>query len=301
MRVVLLGEPNVGKSSLLNALIEEPVSIVTDMPGTTRDQIRGFIYSPSERRGGATGDGVGLEIIDTPGMHKSGHTLGRHMRKSISAAVADADIIVYVLDATNFIDQDIVKISNYCNKQPIIVAVNKTDKSSVEKLYPKLEQLNKLDFVKEIIPVSAKTGFNIDVLSSSIHGIASANEAIPRQELGSDSFTNQSIRQMSAEIIRKHLIQNLRSEIPHGVAVLITKFSESDKATEIHADIICEKPSHKPIIIGKGGATLKKIGTQARTEIEKLLDTHVQLFTHVIVRPDWKNSKEILGKLGHTL
>jgi len=314
MKVVLLGDPNVGKSSLLNALIDEPVSIVTDMAGTTRDQIRGYINN--------------IEIIDTPGMHKnprcarnlaplgrnSGHTLGRHMRKSISTAVASAEVIVYVLDATNFTEQDIAKISNYRDKQQpvrtplrenlaplrsVIIAVNKTDKTNIERLYPKLEQLNKLDFVKAIIPVSAKTGFNIEVLLRELHAVCESSTAQVAPD--PDTFTDQTVRQMSAEIIRKYLIENLHSEIPHSVAVLITHFKELADNTEIHADIICEKPSHKPIIIGKGGATLKKIGTQARTEIEKLLDTHVQLLTHVIVREDWKNSREILEKLGHTL
>ena len=283
MKVVLLGEPNVGKSSLLNALINEHVSIVTDMAGTTRDKIRGYIDN--------------IEIIDTPGMHKAGHTLGKHMRKSISVAVADAELIIYVLDALDFTKKDIEKISNYRDKQSVIVAVNKADKSTLEKLYPKLAQLNDLDFVRAIIPVSAKTGFNIDILRAEI----AKNSPSLEKEATNELYTDQNIRSMSAELIRMALIKNLRSEIPHGVAVLITKFKETSDTTEIHADIICEKPSHKPIIIGKGGKTLKEIGSMARTEIEILLDTHVKLFTHVIVREDWKNSKEILTKLGHTL
>ena len=567
-KIVVIGAPNVGKSSLVNALIGEQTSIVTDLAGTTRDLIRGFV-----------GD---FEILDTPGMLKSDDLLSRHMRKSISAGVRDADMILYVIDATNFDDRDLEKIGNYRDKQPVIVAVNKTDKTTFQKLMPRLDKLNGLGFVRAIVPVSAKTGYNvgalekelnnnlntqgvkidlhihttnsdgtdttqeiidqaiagkIDILSITDHdsvesyfdlkGIENKNQVPtiitgvelsfdyknslrdmlgynidvtimkdwlekqyslkkrlekqnkilknfsevlrakgmivddnmkikngyksegydlvyksitshkenlekfpfiknnsrfywdyfqnPKSDLfvgehegaptmkqaidiihksgglaflahpfkyerdldnvnklindaiesgidgieiyhsehlpgdaeylakiakdndlfisggsdyhgldkkpgtklvvgldnvkvelkdiqpwldqSNDNYTDQSVRQMSSEIIRGAIIKNTRDEIPHGVAVIITKFVETTKDTEIHADIICERQSHKPMLIGKGGAMLKKIGMDARAEIEKLLDTHVKLFTHVIVRPGWKNDKELLAKM----
>lgn len=278
----MLGAPNVGKSSLLNALVGEHVSIVTNLAGTTRDKISGF----SDR----------FEIVDTPGMHKSAHMLGKHMRKSISAAVSDAAVIVFVLDATAIASADITKISNYRDKQPVIVAVNKTDRTNFEKLYPVLESLNKLDFVRAIVPVSAKTGLNIDVLASEIAKIVPPSTTAPDPDI----YTTQTMRQMAAEIIRGAIIENTRAEVPHGVAVLVTKFTARPDVTEIHADIICEKDSHKPILIGRGGTTLKKIGMTARKRIEELAGGRVSLITHVVVRPGWKNDKELLEQLQYT-
>lgn len=566
MRVAVIGAPNVGKSSIVNAIVGEPVGIVTDLAGTTRDLIRGFAGN--------------FEIIDTPGMLKSDDLLSKHMRKSISAGVRDADVILYVIDSTNFRDIDLEKIANYREKQPVVVAINKTDRTTFQKLYPRLEMLNKLDFVRDIVPVSAKTGFNIDVLVAALNKLSTTKKTIdlhihtthsdgvnttqeiidiaaehgadiiaitdhdsvgayfelpdvnyrgtkpievikgvelcfhhgekerhmlgygidekimhefilkqfppdkmlarerkflaaktkvlremgliiddgltinhgspgnaflviwnsvmrypqnierfPQirdpekfgripelyihddtikfptmrtvidiihkagglaflahplvwncdrlvgdaikagidgleiqhnsnldghvQELekiarennlytsgGSDyhggnkpgvkmvtargnmridfseirpwydkvakvkiepnTYTNQSVRQMASEILRAAIIKNTRAEIPHGVAVMVTKFTDNPGATEIHADIICEKQSHKPIIIGKGGAMLKKIGTEARREIEQLVDGHVKLYTHVLVRPNWKDDRETLERL-HSL
>lgn len=256
-----------------NALVGETVGIVTDLAGTTRGQIRGFVG--------------GLEIVDTPGMLNGGTLLHKHMRKSISAAVGSADAILYVLDGTNFDAAQVQKIANYRTKNiPVVVAVNKTDKTNIEKLYPKLELLKPLEFVRAVVPCSAKTGHNIDILKKELNFNIDDD---------GENFTDQSVRGMSAEIIRAHVIKNTRQEIPHGVAVVITKFTESQGVTEIHAEILCEKPNHKPIIIGSRGANLKKIGIDARTEIEKLTDTHVKLFTTVIVRPNWKNDRDIVA------
>lgn len=276
LRVAVIGAPNVGKSSLLNALVGEKTSIVTDLAGTTRDQIRGFAGN--------------FEIIDTPGMFKSETLLGKHMRKSISAAVTVADVILYVLDATNFDKGEVQKISNYRQKEiPVIIAVNKVDITKPDKLFPKLETLRTLDFVRAIVPISAKTGNNIDIILRELSAIAPVT-----QPIDDDTYTDQSIRQMACEIIRGNVIQKTRQEIPHGITVVITKFLESDTATEIHAEIICEKPTHKPIIIGAKGSLLKAIGTKSRLEIEKLTDTRIKLYTHVVVRPNWKNDKEII-------
>jgi len=281
-KIAVIGAPNVGKSSIVNAIVGENVGIVTDLAGTTRDLIRGFAKN--------------FEIIDTPGMLKSDDLLSRHMRKSISAGVRDADLILYVMDATRIDDRDIEKIGNYRDKIPVVVAVNKSDKTTHAKFFPGLERLKPLDFVHAIVPCSAKTGFNIDVLESEL-GRALKNKGEAIDQADPDDFTDQSVKKMAGEIIRASIIQNMYDEIPHGVAVLITKFIESAKVIEIHADIICEKQSHKPMIIGKRGENIKKIGIQSRVEIAKLVDCDVRLFTHVIVRPGWKNDKELLNRI----
>lgn len=283
--VVLLGEANVGKSSIMNALIGEHVSIVSSLPGTTRDQIRGI-----------TEDGI--IFIDAPGMQikKVDGMLGKHMSKSISTAVANATVICYVLDATNFTDKDIQKIKNYQDhNKPVIVAVNKADIVNFEKLYPKLVKLNELSFVKEIIPVSAKTKYNLDVLLKAISNICKK----PASSTISDNYTDQSVKFMTQEIIRGVLIENLHSEIPHGIATMINSWNETEKSVEIRCDIICSNPRHKPIIIGKNGNMLKQVGIDARTKIEKLVGKHVVLSTRVIVRSEWKNNKALLDELGY--
>jgi GTP-binding protein Era len=302
IKIAIIGEENVGKSSLLNALVGEKTSIVTNLAGTTRGQIRGF-----------AGD---FEIIDTPGMHKNASLLGKQMRKSISAAVVCADVILYVLDAQRFTAADVQKVENYRAKQtPVIVAVNKTDNVTMAMVYPKLATLNKLDFVRAIVPLSAKTGFNLDVLRAEIDkirveigkktvdsGVKSGVKPVgcgaenDTENPDPDTFTDQSVRDMSAEIIREAVIVNTRAEIPHGVAVVVTKFTETTKCIEICADIMCEKPTHKPIIIGAGGANLKKIGIAARTGIEKLTGAHVKLYTTVVVKPNWKNDADVVAR-----
>jgi GTP-binding protein Era len=286
IRIALIGEPNVGKSSLLNALVGEKASIVTGLAGTTRDQIRGFVED--------------FEISDTPGMNKGTSLLGKHMRKSISSAVQSADIIVYVLDAAKFNDADIKKIENYRGKTeiPLIVAVNKCDLVPAQKLLQKLEKLNPTG-ARAIIPCSVKTNLNIQTVFDEIKKLSKPIESVIARPNDTDIYTDRSIKDLSAEIIREAIIKNTRDEIPHGVAIVITKFIENTASCEIHADIICEKQSHKPIIIGKGGAVLKKIGIEARKEIEKLMDTQVKLYTTVIVRPNWQNKIDILSRTPH--
>jgi len=279
-KVVFIGEPNVGKSSLLNALVGEAVSIVTDMPGTTREQIRGVM----------NGDGFQVVFLDTPGMGKARTDLDRFMNKSISLAHAEADVIVFVLDATNF--KGFEKVGNFT--KPVIVAVNKTDRSSFEKLYPKLQLLDSR-VVKAIVPVSAKTGYNLDVL------VAEIVKLLPEggKQFAEDEFTDQSLRKICAEIIRGELIKRLSAEIPHGLAVNVVEWKESGKDLEIKAEIIASKQSHKPIVIGKKGAVLKDVGIAARKQIEELTEKHVRLNTHVIVREGWKDKGGILGELGY--
>ena len=284
-KVVFMGEPNVGKSSLLNALVGEDVSIVTDMAGTTRESVRGFL----------TSEGWQIIFLDTPGMDNRKDyrdSLAKYMGKSISNAVAECDVICYVLEATDVRDEYIQKIRNLQDKKPLIVVVNKVDRSNFEKLYPHLAKLNGVGV--SVIPVSAKSGENLNVLRDEIIKFLPEGSAI----FDADEYTDQSVKKMCGEIIRGALINNLQKEIPHGLAVRIVKFAEANKEVDINAEILCKKPSHKPIIIGKKGAVLKAVGIEARKKIEELVGKHVRLNTHVLVKENWRESGSVEEFLG---
>lgn len=295
-KVVFIGEPNVGKSSLLNALVGESVSIVTDMPGTTREEIRGVLNSNDDickRMDIITREEFQIIFLDTPGMGKGKKSdLDHFMNKCISMAHATADVICYVLDATDF--QNIERIGNFA--KPVVVAVNKTDRTNFEKLYPKLQLLGNLK-AAAIIPVSAKSGFNLNVLVAEIVKLL----PVGKKEYKEDEYTDQSLRKMCAEIIRGELIKKLSKDVPHGLAVTIIEWKENGKELEIKAEIIVAKSSHKPIVIGKKGAMLKDVGIASRKQIEELTEKHVRLSTHVIVREGWKDKEGVLNELGYTL
>jgi len=284
--VVLIGEPNVGKSSIVNKIVGEQVSVVTDIPGTTREQIKGI----------KTGDDYQIIFLDTPGMHKAKTSLDKFMSKSISHAMRDADVVLYVLDATDIKDEYIQKIRNYDKTdKPMILVINKTDRSNMQKLYPKLAELNALEFVKAIIPTSCKDGENIAILEAEI--VKHLPEGEPQFE--KDDFTTSETRKMAEEIIRGELLKMLQRELPHGIAVKIIEWKQQKREVEIKAEIYCVKPSHKPMIIGKKGAVLKQVGINARKQIEELTGMHVKLYTHVLVREGWKDKKDMLDKLGY--
>ncbi|MCL2846101.1 MAG: GTPase Era [Firmicutes bacterium] len=280
-RVILLGEANVGKSSIVNKIVGEDVAITADTPGTTREEIRGI----------KTTDTYQIIFQDVPGMQEKRNELDRMMQKSIGTALANTDVILYVLDATDFRDEHVAKVRNYAKKdKPIILLVNKADRTTMNRLYPKIAPLNELEFVRAIIPTSAKTGMNMDVIESEIVKHLPVGEAM----FADDDFTDQSTRRMAEEIIRGAVMTHTRAELPHSVAVKITKWREEKREVEIHAEIYCVKASHKPIIIGKRGQMLKLIGTDAREKIRQLTGKHTRLFTHVLVREDWKNKKSLI-------
>ena len=242
-----------------------------------------------------------ITFLDTPGMDNRGKMrdgLAKVMGKSISGAVAECDVICYVLDAADIRDQYIQKINNLKGKKPIIAVVNKTDKTNFEKLYPHLAKLNAVDCV--VVPVSAKTGENLDVLVREIVKLLPevAAEGVDEVVFACDEYTDQTVRSMCAEIIRGQLINHLRQEIPHGVAVQIVKFNEKPKEIDIDAEIICAKPSHKPIIIGRKGAVLKAAGIESRRQIGELTGKHIRLGTHVLVREGWRDGRDVKRYLG---
>lgn len=284
--VAILGRPNVGKSSIMNRIVGEKVAIVSNHPQTTRNKLLGV----------ATGPDWQLVFVDTPGLHKPRTKLGEYMMKSASDAREGVDAVLAVVDSQRIGGGDKAVLSDIQSMNcPRFLAVNKIDIVPPEKLMPQLAELNEFHF-DQIFSVSARTGENIDLLTQKLI------EAMPEgpKYFPDDMITDQPERVMCAEIIREKALNNLRDEIPHGVGVEMLQIKKlSDNLTEIHANVYCEKESHKSIIIGKQGAMLGKIGSQARVDIERLLGTKVMLKLWVKVRLDWRNRAGDLRTLGY--
>ena len=285
--VCILGKPNVGKSTLINAIIKEKVAIVSPKPQTTRDKILGILNE----------DDYQIIFIDTPGIHTSNNKLDNFMEKSINNAKKDVEVIVLVLDGSKRIgDNEFNFVKSYENNQSdVILVINKVDLTKFEKMYPILDRFNKLSFLKDIIPMSAKNNKNVDVLVDKIKSLMPEGE----RYFFDDNYTDKSVRYLVCETIREKALWLLNDEIPHGIAVEILNFNEGKNLVEIDADIICEKPNHKQIIIGKNGNMLKEIGTKSREDIEKMVDKKVMLKLFVKVRNDWRNNDYYLKDLGY--
>ena len=284
--VAILGRPNVGKSSIMNRIVGEKVAIVSNHPQTTRNKLLGV----------ATGPDWQLVFVDTPGLHKPRTKLGEYMMKSASDAREGVDAVLAVVDGQRIGGGDRAVLADIQTMNcPRFLAVNKIDVVPPEKLMPQLAELNEFSF-DQIFSVSARTGENIDLLTRKLI------EAMPEgpKYFPDDMITDQPERVMCAEIIREKALLNLRDEIPHGVGVEMLQIRKaSDTLTEIHANVYCERDSHKSIIIGKQGAMLGKIGLEARADIERLLGTKVMLKLWVKVRVDWRNRAGDLRALGY--
>lgn len=284
--VAILGRPNVGKSSIMNRFVGEKVAIVSNHPQTTRSRLLGV----------ATHADWQIVFVDTPGLHKPRTKLGQYMVKAANDAREGVDAVLCVVDGQfigagdRAILEDVAKMG--C---PKFLAVNKIDLCEPEKLMPQLQKLNDLGF-DQIVCVSARRGDRMDELLSML---VSAMPEGPKY-FPDDMMTDQPERVLCAEIIREKALWNLRDEVPHGVGVEMLSIKEVRPGlTEIHANIYCERTSHKSIIIGKQGAMLGKIGSEARRDIEKLLNTHVSLKLWVKVREDWRNRAGDLRALGY--
>ncbi|MBQ8749387.1 MAG: GTPase Era [Clostridia bacterium] len=286
--VGIVGKPNVGKSSLLNAIIREKVSIVSPKPQTTRDNVMG-IYNDDDSQ---------IVFVDTPGIFQSDSKLGDYMNRNVASVASDVDVLLVLVDGTKEINQETVKFVSRFKKENVILVVTKTDLTNFEKLYPKLSVLNELDFVIDIIPISSHKLKNVDVLLKVIkENLPKGDESCLMFER--DMYTNKSVKFLASEIIREKILLALDDEVPHGVAISIVKFEEEGNLARIYADIICERDSHKGIILGKGGQMLKKIGQNARIEIEKMLEMKVFLEIFVKVKNNWKNSLALLSEIGY--
>ncbi len=298
--VCILGRPNVGKSTLLNYLTGMKVAIVSHKPQTTRTNIRS-IYNTDDSQ---------IIFVDTPGVHKASSKLGEIMVGNSLASAKNSDAVLFLADGRfgkpGKVEQELLTRMKSENKK-VILAINKSDDVSKESLLPIIMEYSKLYDFTEIIPISAKTGDNVDVLLKALTSLLPSG---PRM-FDSEYMTDQTEREISAELIREQLLHYTNQEIPHGVAVEITDFEEkySDNASDeydremvvIKASIICERSSHKGIIIGKNGQMLKRIGSSARIGIEKLLGCKVFLELFVKVRDDWKNNDTLLKDYGFVI
>ncbi|MBQ4444153.1 MAG: GTPase Era [Clostridia bacterium] len=289
----ILGKPNAGKSTLTNALVGEKVSIVSWRPQTTRNKINGIV------NGTLGGEEYQLVLTDTPGIQHGKDRLSVYMQASVSAAQKGSDGVVYVIDGGRRLDEEeLAEVKRLAATTPkMVVAVNKMDEAPREQFVSVLSLLNGVEGV-EIVPISAEKGENLDVLTEILVKDLPEGQPFYPDDISTDS----TLRFMAGEIVREKVLKFLQDEIPHGVGVEIVKYlSREDGVEEIHADIICEKPNHKPIIIGKKGETLKRIATAARKEMEDLAGCPVFLKLWVKVRENWRQSPDTLSILGYDI
>lgn len=283
----LIGRPNVGKSTLMNHLIGQKIAITSNKPQTTRNRIQ-TVYT--DRNGQ-------IVFLDTPGIHKAKNKLGNYMVHAAEHTLSEVDVILWLVEPTTYIgagEQHIVEQLKKC-KTPVILVINKIDTVKKEEILPAIDAYRKqLDFA-EIIPVSALKGQGCDDLIGCIMKYLPYGEAFYDE----DTVTDQPIRQLVAELIREKALRCLQEEIPHGIAVTIESMKRRKKIMDIEATIICEKDSHKGIIIGKQGQMLKKIGSDARPEIEELVERKVNLQLWVKVKKDWRDSDFLLKNFGY--
>ena len=284
--VAILGRPNVGKSSLMNRFVGEKVAIVSERPQTTRNRIMGV----------AAGEGWHIVFVDTPGLHKPRNRLGEFMMQEAEAARDDVDAVLAVVDGAHLGERDAAILDDVRQMAcPKFLAVNKTDLVTPEQLMPRLASLNVEGF-ERVFSVSARQGDNVDALKTAL---VAAMPVGPKY-FPDDMVTDQPERVICAEIIREKALRNLYDEVPHGIGVEMMGMQKiGDGRMEIHATIYCEKASHKGVIIGKQGAMLKKIGSEARVDIERLLGCKVMLRLWVKVREDWRNRTGDLKTLGY--
>lgn len=283
--VAVIGKPNVGKSSLVNCLVGEKVSITSPKAQTTRNRIFG-IKNTEEYQ---------IVFVDTPGVQHTKTKLGEYMSAVTDKATADVDAIIIVLDALRIGQEDYKIIERYANVDcPIFIVINKIETSNYEKMYPILSKLNEYTFVKKFLTTSAYRKLNIDELENDLI------DCLPEGEpfYPTDQYTDKSVRFMCQEIIREKALLFLQEEIPHGIAIEIRGFDESGETIKIDADIVTENARHKSIIIGSNGAMLKQIGTSARRDIEGLTGQRVMLDLFVKVKKDWKDDSSVLSDLG---
>ena len=288
--VALVGRPNVGKSTLMNHLIGQKIAITSEKPQTTRNRIQ-TVYT--DKRGQ-------IIFLDTPGIHKAKNKLGQYMVNVAEGTLNEVDVIMWLVEPTTYIgagEQHIAELLSKV-KTPVILAINKIDTVKDEEIIAKaIDTYKNVCPFAEIVPVSALRNQNTDKMTELLF------QYLPYgpQYYDEDTVTDQPMRQIAAELIREKALRLLQDEIPHGIAVTIEQMKERDNGIfDIEATIVCERDSHKGIIIGKGGAMLKRIGSQARREIENLMGAKVNLQLWVKVRPGWRDSAEDLKTLGYT-
>ena len=286
--VTIVGRPNVGKSTLLNYIMGEKLSIVSNKPQTTRNNIQTIL----------TGDDYQMVFVDTPGIHKPKHKLGEFMVTSAKESTKDVDLVLFLTNP----DEEIGRGDKFIletlkdKKCPIFLVLNKVDESTQDRVAKSLEMYSKEFSFAEIIPIAAIKGKNVDKL------VELMKKVMPEgpKYYPDDMITDVQEKFVVSEIVREKALRTLRDEVPHGIAVDIIQMKQNDIGTyHIEVDLICEKDSHKGIIIGKNGQTLKRIGETARYELEKFLRAKVNLKIWVKVRKEWRDNQLLLKELGY--
>ena len=285
--VTLIGRPNVGKSTLMNRLIGQKIAITSKKPQTTRNRIQTVLTTEEGQ----------IVFLDTPGIHKAKNKLGDYMVNVAERTMEEVDVILWLVEPTDYIGAGERHIIEQLKKTktPVILVINKTDTVKKEQILTFIDTYRKELEFREIVPVSALKGENTDELVKCIFKYLPYGPAFYDE----DTVTDQPMRQIAAELIREKALRLLEDEIPHGIAVSIESMKEKGKICHIEATIICERESHKGIIIGKGGQMLKKIGYAARPEIEDLLEMQVNLQLWVKVKKDWRDSDYLLKNFGY--
>ena len=285
--VTLIGRPNVGKSTLMNYLIGQKIAITSNKPQTTRNRIQTVL----------TTDEGQIVFVDTPGIHKAKNKLGEYMVNVAEKTLNEVDVVLWLVEPTTFIgagEQHIAKQLQRV-KTPVILVINKVDSVKREEILPAIAAYKDIYDFADIVPVSARSGDNTDELLRVIMKYLPYGP----QFYDEDTVTDQPERQIVAELIREKALHSLQDEIPHGIAVAIDRMKMQNKVMHIDATIICERDSHKGIIIGKQGSMLKKIGSTARYEIERMLDCKVNLKLWVKVKKDWRDSEFLRKNFGY--
>ncbi|MEY8432966.1 GTPase Era [Lachnospiraceae bacterium 48-42] len=285
--VTLIGRPNVGKSTLMNYLIGQKIAITSNKPQTTRNRIQTVLTTEEGQ----------IIFVDTPGIHKAKNKLGEYMVNVAEKTLGEVDVVLWLVEPTTFIgagEQHIAKQLKAC-KTPVILVINKIDSVKKEEVLLSIGAYKDICDFAEIVPVSARNGDNTEELVKVIMKYLPYGP----QFYDEDTVTDQPERQIVAELIREKALHSLNEEIPHGIAVAIDRMKRKNKVMHIDATIICERDSHKGIIIGKQGNMLKKIGSTARYEIEKMLDLQVNLKLWVKVKKDWRDSDYLMKNFGY--
>jgi GTP-binding protein Era len=285
--VAVVGRPNAGKSTLVNALVGEKVSIVTPVPQTTRNRILGIVSRPDAH----------VVLIDTPGIHKPLSRLNERMMTFVRQALEERDLAVLIVDASETFgkgDEFTLKLlKEYAPKT--ILALNKIDRIKKSQLLPIIDRYSKLHEFEEIIPISALQGSGLEeLLPAMIKLLPEGPQYFP-----AETYTDQPERFLASEIIREKIIRHTKQEMPYVTAVLIEQFTETETITTIHATILVEKDSQKAIMIGAGGARLKEIGTAARLELERLFPPKVLLKLFVRVEPHWRDDRALVAAMDY--
>jgi GTP-binding protein Era len=287
--VSLVGRPNAGKSTLLNRMVGQKVAIVSDKPQTTRHRIVGVRHSA---------DGQ-IVFIDTPGIHKPVHRMNQRMVDAATATLREVDVVVLVVDAAEppgAGDRFVLELVR-ASKAKAVLALNKIDRARKPALLPLIERYARAMSFEAVVPMSAATGDGVDVLEREILAALPEGEAL----FPAEYFTDQTERTLAAELIREKVLRHTRDELPYTTAVLIEEFQEPERPgglTRIYAAILVEHESQKPIVVGKGGAMIKRIGTEARQDLEALVDGKVFLDLHVKVRQEWRDDERLLNEMG---